>query len=289
MTVYKWCLAKNFKEQIVNSQNYFGLCALICLDGLLLFSMSYVRKNAYNLFLYSHIFFLHALLVVVSSSLLSLPSLTLGQGYMHHPQLRPYIYCAVGIYGLDRVLRMCKTRLSTATIRAIPELGTTRIEFPDVNKGWRAGQHVRIQVLSSAMGVTGWAEPHPFTIASRTNSPEGLVLMCKKTGTWTQKLYAAAVASRTEAGPGRRVKIMVEGPYGALLRFLRRLEVDVFQGGPGFAMFNSYSAALFIVGGSGISFALGAIQELIQQDAKGESRVRVIGSSPSRVCRGASS
>lgn len=41
-------------------------------------------------------------------------------------------------------------------------------------------------------------------------------------------------------------------------------------------MFSSYSAAVFIVGGSGISFALAAAQELIQKDLKGKSYVKVI-------------
>lgn len=41
-------------------------------------------------------------------------------------------------------------------------------------------------------------------------------------------------------------------------------------------MFASYSAAVFIVGGSGISFALAAVQDLIQEDLKGRSRVKVI-------------
>ncbi|KAJ6558682.1 hypothetical protein B0H10DRAFT_1846647 [Mycena sp. CBHHK59/15] len=243
--IYSWCLAKDFMEKIVRPEHYFGLITLLCFDCLLLFSTAYVRKNAYNFFLFSHILFLHAILVCAQ---------------FHYPALLPYIYCSIAIYGLDRLMRMAKSRISTARIRPIPELGLTRIELPGINKGWRAGQHVRIQILSTTMGITGWAEPHPFTIASHTNSQEGLVLLCKKSGAWTQKLYAVAATSRSEAGIGRDIKIMVEGPYG----------------GPGFAMFNSYSAALFVVGGSGITFALSAVQELIQQDLRGESRVKVI-------------
>jgi ferric-chelate reductase len=41
-------------------------------------------------------------------------------------------------------------------------------------------------------------------------------------------------------------------------------------------VFASYSAALFVVGGSGISFALSTVQELVQRDLEGASRVKVI-------------
>ncbi|KAJ6551431.1 hypothetical protein B0H19DRAFT_1157610 [Mycena capillaripes] len=243
--IYKWCLAKNFMQEISQPKNYFGLCMLLSFDCILLSSLAFIRKNAYNLFFYSHILFFQTLIIC---------------GFYHYPQVIPYLYATTAIYGFDKLMRLAKTRISTATIRPIPELGVTRVEIPYINKGWRAGQHVRIQVFSSAMGIFGWAEVHPFTIASESNSKEGLVLMCKKTGTWTHKLFATASNTGAEWGVGRNVRVVVEGPYG----------------GPGFSMFNSYSAAVFIAGGSGITFALSAIQELIQQDLRGESRVRVI-------------
>ncbi|KAJ7768302.1 hypothetical protein B0H16DRAFT_313474 [Mycena metata] len=244
--IYKWCISDVFMQEIMQPKNAIGLSMLISFDCILLTSLAYVRKNAYNVFFYSH--------VVLSLALIIL-------ALYHRPQTLPYLRWTFAIYALDKFMRLVKTRISTATIRPIPELGLTRVEIPWINRGWRAGQHVRVQVLSSAMGVTGWAEVHPFTIASESESKEGLVLMCKKTGTWTHKLFAAAAATnRAEAGEGRQIKVVLEGPYG----------------GPGFAMFNSYSAALFIVGGSGITFALSAIQELLQQRRRGESRARII-------------
>ncbi len=39
---------------------------------------------------------------------------------------------------------------------------------------------------------------------------------------------------------------------------------------------SSFSAAVFVVGGSGITFALSAIQDIVQRDIAGESRVKVI-------------
>jgi len=127
----------------------------------------------------------------------------------------PYVLACSGIYGFDYLLRITKTRISRAFIRPLPEFGATRIEVPSVNAGWRAGQHVRVRVISSSMGWWGWTEVHPFTIASVAGGQEGLVLLCKKSGSWTSKLYEMAkVGGYTEGGVGREVTIMIEGPYG---------------------------------------------------------------------------
>ena len=47
-------------------------------------------------------------------------------------------------------------------------------------------------------------------------------------------------------------------------------------GGPGHAIFASYSAVVMIIGGSGITFALSTIQDLVQKGLHDESRVKVI-------------
>lgn len=85
---------------------------------------------------------------------------------MHSSAAAPYVWMAIGIYLVDRILRALKTRYTTARLTPIPDMGMTRVEIPSVNAGWRAGQHVRLQVLSKGMGRMGWAEVHPFTIAS---------------------------------------------------------------------------------------------------------------------------
>ena len=47
-------------------------------------------------------------------------------------------------------------------------------------------------------------------------------------------------------------------------------------GGPQHTVFSSFSAAVFVAGGSGITFALSAIQDLVQKDLQGASRVKTI-------------
>lgn len=53
--------------------------------------------------------------------------------------------------------------------------------------------------------------------AAQSQNGEGLVLMCKKAGLWTNRLFD--VARRAEygeaAGKSPNVKVLVEGPYGA--------------------------------------------------------------------------
>jgi FAD-binding domain len=99
------------------------------------------------------------------------------QIHAHQPGVWPYVIAAAGIISLDYLIRFMKTCVFNARIRPIPDLMLTRIEVPQLNAGWRAGQHVRLRVLSSAMGWFGWAESHPFTIATATKTPEGMVLL----------------------------------------------------------------------------------------------------------------
>ncbi|KAF8201138.1 hypothetical protein K438DRAFT_1671354 [Mycena galopus ATCC 62051] len=244
--IFKWSQAGTFKAEIKVLANTHGLLALVAVNFMFIFSTAFFRSRFYRIFVSTHILGFAILL----------PAL-----WFHKPQLRPYIYVALGFYGLDHFLRLVKTRMYNAVVRPLPDMGTTRIEVPQLNAGWRAGQHVRLRVLSSALGLTGWAESHPFTIASVSGGPEGLVLMVKKSGDWTNKLFDFAKAGGyTEAGVGRNVNVVLEGPYGGL----------------GHMMAHSYSAAVFVVGGSGISFAMAVIQDLIDKDLRGQSRVKII-------------
>ncbi|KIJ12744.1 ferric reductase [Paxillus involutus ATCC 200175] len=245
---YEWTFQGTFSKNMSEPARMWALIALLAVDVLWFFSTSFWRRKAYNIFFGTHIICF---------------TLFLPAAYLHQKLMLPYIIAASAAYGLDHVLRLLKTRLFAAHIRPIHDLSLTRIEIPELNAGWRAGQHVRIRVLSSAMGWIGWAEVHPFTIASVAKTPEGLVLMCKTAGRWTGRLYEMAKVAGygcEEGGVGRSVSIMVEGPYG----------------GTGHAVFASFSAAMFIVGGSGITFALAAVQDLIQRDLEGSSRVKII-------------
>ncbi|EIW75935.1 hypothetical protein CONPUDRAFT_85160 [Coniophora puteana RWD-64-598 SS2] len=245
--MYKWTLTGIWVEKLRDPQYYWGMTALVAFDILFFLSVSAVRSKSYNLFWVSHF----------GSLIVVLPAL-----YYHKPSCIPYVIAACVFYGLDHLVRTLKTRLATARVRPLPELGITRVEIPNLNAGWRAGQHVRLRVLDGAMGWFGWSEVHPFTVASVARTPEGMVLMCKKAGRWTQALYGVAAAERYggEGGKevGRDVRVMVEGPYG----------------GVGNTVVGSYSGAMIVVGGSGVTFALSAVQDLVQMESA--SHVRTI-------------
>ncbi|KAG0693168.1 ferric reductase like transmembrane component-domain-containing protein [Suillus ampliporus] len=231
-----YALAGDIYEKLAEDYVRWGIVAVVCLDILGFCSTEFVRSKSYNLFIATHV----AGLIVF-----------LFAACYHEPACVPYVIAACVFYILDHVIRAVKTRITTARLRPIPELGITRVEVPSLNSGWRAGQHVRLRVLSSSMGWWGWTEVHPFTIANVTQTSEGMVLMCKKTGRWTNNLFSMAqTASYGETGKevGRDVRVIVEGPYG----------------GVGHTVMSSYSGAMFVVGGSGVSFALSAVQDLIQ-------------------------
>lgn len=93
---------------------------------------------------------------------------------------------------------------------------STRVTIP-LRKGWRAGQHVRLRVLTMQMGVAAMLEVHPFTIASSNDDEEGLVLICKNAGNWTGSLAALARKTSSKDLEGTllpSVRVIVQGPYG---------------------------------------------------------------------------
>jgi ferric-chelate reductase len=139
------------------------------------------------------------------------------------------------------------------------------------------------------MKGSGIFESHPFTItnapsSSLSSTPRGIILYAKVCGDWTRRLQSLArdVATLEEEEdaeerekfiqdekegkvcvggmehPGKRVTVMIDGPYGGL-------KLDLAE----------YEAVLLVAGGSGITFVLGAIEEAI--------RVKEAGWGPSKV------
>ena len=145
----------------------------------------------------------------------------------------------------------------------MPSLGSTRIDLPSIKSGWCAGQYVRIRILSSEMGIRGWPVAHPFSIANVPGmcGSTGMVLIAKKTGAWTTELYHAASrmeddCSEKGAAAGS-LRVLVEGPYG----------------GTGAMIMSSYTSALLVGGGSGITFVLAQAEELVRDITLGRSSV----------------
>lgn len=200
----------------------------------------------------------------------------------------PFCLAAVGIYLLDIILRVVQSHYVTATIHYLPELRATRVVIPSLHSGWRAGQHIRLSVLSSGMGAKQAVESHPFTVASTSEDEEGMVLYCREAGDWTRSLAALArgnsqrMLSAKEGGhgAGQTVNVLVQGPYGTIsprsTLFHSSYVIPIPVGGPGNAVFSSYSAAMFICGGGGITFGLSATQDVIRDAFDRSSRLRLV-------------
>ncbi|EIN05483.1 hypothetical protein PUNSTDRAFT_115913 [Punctularia strigosozonata HHB-11173 SS5] len=260
---YKWALNGTVREELAKGWVVWGLVGLVWADVMLLTSASIVRRNGYEVFRVYHTIGFVVILVALAN---------------HASKLAIYAAIAAIMYASDRLVRALKTRLATATIRALPEMGSTRVEVRGLNAGWRPGQHVRLRVLSLGLGPFAWAEAHPFTIQSVARDPagEGLVLTVKQAGNWTRKLYAlassAAYSPAKDAGDaeekgvgvvgdaGRNVTVMVEGPYG----------------GPGHTLYPSFDGALFVAGGSGITYALGCARAAVSEARRGRARCGVV-------------
>ncbi len=171
---------------------------------------------------------------------------------------------ALVIYALSLIASLTKTRLAHAELFTLPGASTTVITIPNLRSGWRAGQHVRLRV--PALGVPCGFEGHPFTIASAPDG-EGMVLMCKAAGNWTEKLYELATGGEGslrmgERGVERRMTatVILEGPYGGL----------------GNTLVPSFSSVVLVAGGSGITHALTLANDLVTRAPTGVVRARTI-------------
>ncbi|KAL5532319.1 hypothetical protein ACEPAF_5889 [Sanghuangporus sanghuang] len=252
--IYKWSINGQLSEDFQKPFVIHGAIALAGIELLFFASLSWVRNKAYTFFMFSHVIGYFLYLVALC---------------FHRDACVKWVLLAAFIYAFDHLLRLVKTRITVARIKAIPELGLVRLEIPSLNRGWRAGQHVRLRVLSSELGLLGWTIAHPFTVANAPGSggadKKGMMLLVKKCGKWTGKLYDAAGRAGyypTESGYGtvREIRVVVEGPYGGL----------------GNMVMAGYSSAMLVGGGSGVTFVLSQAEELVQAVRAGTSSLRFI-------------
>jgi len=117
----------------------------------------------------------------------------------------------------------------------------------------------------------------PFTIAAGSDSG-GVVLQINALGSWTRNLLRVAgdadnarparspeqistdVTVERGRGSAREVRVIIEGPYG----------------GPGYTLYTAYSGAVLVAGGSGISYVMSILDDMLQKHANGKSHIRVI-------------
>ncbi|ODN75812.1 hypothetical protein L202_05812 [Cryptococcus amylolentus CBS 6039] len=186
----------------------------------------------------------------------------------HEPPTAMLAIVSLIIYGKDIILRLAlKTRVTNA--RLVPLPGSQSIQvITSFQSGWRAGQHVflRVPALRQVGGMSFW-ENHPFSVASAEG--DEMVLVVKRAGDWTRALYELASQGdmngekgmeKGYANVGKECRVIVEGPYG----------------GPGPLVMASYSSVLLVSGGSGVTFALSVLDDLIKKAFMGHCRAKTI-------------
>ncbi|WVQ76456.1 hypothetical protein IAR50_006124 [Cryptococcus sp. DSM 104548] len=185
----------------------------------------------------------------------------------HQPPTAMLASISLIIYAKDIILRLVlKTRITNA--RLVPLPGSQSIQvITSFQSGWRAGQHVfiRVPALRQTGGMSFW-ENHPFSVASAEG--DEMVLVVKRAGDWTRALYELASQGETGGGEkgmdmanvGKECRVIVEGPYG----------------GPGPLVMASYSSVLLVTGGSGVTFALSVLDDLIKKAFMGHCRAKTV-------------
>ncbi|WWC71353.1 uncharacterized protein I206_105308 [Kwoniella pini CBS 10737] len=244
--MYKWTVAGKFSAYAAKPFAMWGLLAYFALVLIVVTSLPWVRKAWHGVFEVCHFVGIVGLLVGLA---------------LHVAVAIPFCVAAMIIYLISIFFSLTKTRIAHAELQALPGAGTTVITIPGLKTGWRAGQHVRIRV--PALGLLKAFESHPFTIASAPDG-EGLVLMCKRAGDWTNQLYELAQRSsdfedRAEGGRNQAT-IIIEGPYGGL----------------GNTLITSFSSVVLIAGGSGITQSLSLAEDLISKSPTGVVRANTI-------------
>lgn len=139
-----------------------------------------------------------------------------------------------------------------------------QVRVHDCDEGWIAGQHVCLRVFFSGRVL----ESHPLSILSAPPahsclSNPGLLLGARVNGDWTRALNKFVregqerliVMDETCKDKDRDasvpVQVMIDGPYGGS-------SIDLGQ----------YGTVLLVAGGSGITFTLGLLDDIIGRCVK---------------------
>ncbi|KAJ3573341.1 hypothetical protein NP233_g2490 [Leucocoprinus birnbaumii] len=222
-------------------------------------SLGPVRKAAFELFLFSHLILIFVFLVA-------------GFYHARSPGFGNYIWPALMLWVLDRVSRAARViwnnrlwvmRESTYSSASIELVSSDTIRLTLTRRfRWRPGQHAYI-ILPSISRLP--FEAHPFTIASipaqsrtgnDTSSGDSTVvfLIRGRTGmTARLRRFAGRENNSTITIPA-----LVDGPYGC--------PPDLLM----------YSTSVLIAGGSGVSYTLPLLLNLLRSRSDGSGQVRRI-------------
>ncbi|KAK4686608.1 hypothetical protein P7C73_g3519, partial [Tremellales sp. Uapishka_1] len=251
----------------------WGIVGTFSFSLLSIVSTRWVRHRFYEFFLITHI---------------ALVALTLAAFILHWRAVDVWIYPGIGLWVADRLFRMLRVFVlnklykmpftpvakavsaqnlpSTCSLTLLTP-STLLVSFPNPSNHltWAAGQH--FYLIMPGMSRLPW-EAHPFTVATipkvvgEDETTGELTFIVRVRDGFTSKMKDHVDTVRKERGLAIddvcqvHVKAAVEGPYGAV----RTMEMN--------------DAVLLIAGGSGISFAIAHLLQIIRDAKQGNSRVR---------------
>ncbi|KAG1773263.1 iron reductase [Suillus placidus] len=221
-----------------------GVASLALLCIIVLTSLRPVRRLFYEYFFVIHILTYVAFFVTIC---------------YHTIYASPWIFPPLAFYGADVLLRLFRYRIKDATLTA-PDAHMTLIRVHNCDDGWLAGQHVRLRIFFSNRVF----ESHALTILSAPPSHSclsspGFLLAARSDGDWTRALNnytrkeqeRLRINEKSESDSAAFVQVMLDGPYGGS-------SVDL----------GLYESVLLIAGGSGVTFTLGLLDDIIGRCVK---------------------
>ncbi|KAK2459811.1 hypothetical protein APHAL10511_008132 [Amanita phalloides] len=250
-----------------------GVACLSLLSIIALSSLRPVRRYLWNVFWILHFLCYIAFFITVCN---------------HTMYALPWIFPPLAFFGLDLLMRMIRIRLEDAFLVPVDKQ-MTLVHVPYKTSGWTAGQFVRLRVFFRGR----FFESHPFTIMcappmegclarplltapneksdvmeENTHSDSGhagytglgFVLGVRASGDWTKALNEFAHEERQRLMQACRdppevaehenvpvpAYIMIDGPYGGC-------SIDP----------SAYETVLFVSGGSGVTFTIGLLDDLV--------------------------
>ncbi|KDQ21126.1 hypothetical protein BOTBODRAFT_183772 [Botryobasidium botryosum FD-172 SS1] len=235
----------------------WGVVSMAAFSLATILSFRPIRNLAYEVFLIGHIVLIFVFLLA---------------GYLHMPEVGYRILPGFGLWGLDRLLRTIRLivqnrlwlsivprRKSDASRVSVERVSEDTVRLTLTRKvTWKAGQHFYL-VLPSVSGLP--FESHPFTAASIPHSLDGtsneekeLSFVIRGRDGFTGRLLQTAV----NRGGATSLRAYVDGPYGCPPTL-------------GF-----YNTCILISGGSGVTYTLPLLLDLVHRAQKGTTTVRKV-------------
>ncbi|KAH9850710.1 ferric reductase NAD binding domain-containing protein [Lenzites betulinus] len=241
------------RTDFTNGWMRWGAVGLAAFTLATIFSVRFIRNAFFEFFLISHIVLVGIFIV---------------GGYLHAREVNygDYFWPALVVWAFDRVLRVARLlwnnrgkggtdhQYGTATVELV-SADTIRLTLKRKFR-WRPGQHAYV-VLPTVSDLP--TEAHPFTIASIAKSLDGTDGPREKDVSFIirgRSGFTGRLKEHAERTGESRVAAFVDGPYGC--------PPDL----------SKYNTCILVAGGSGVSYTLPLLLDLVHRARAGTSDVR---------------